>query len=59
MSLEDEIWLIFDRFLAPRTGLAIYYPEEISELKTKTPEQVRELHGVKLMFLGARVSRTI
>ncbi len=53
--LEDHLWLILDRSFAPTDGLAIYYPEELPELRTKTPEQLREIHKVKLIFPGCRV----
>ena len=53
--LEDEIWLILDRSFIPHDGLACYYPEEIPLLKTKTPEDLREIHKVKLIFPGCRV----
>jgi len=53
--LEDEIWLILDRSFIPHDGLAVYYPEEIALLKTKTPEDIREIHKVKLVFPGCRV----
>ena len=53
--LEDEIWLILDRNFIPSDGLAYYYAEELPELATKTPEQLREIHKVKLVFPGCRV----
>jgi len=53
--LEDHLWLILDRDFEPRDGLAVYYPEELPELSTKTPEQLREIHKVKLAFPGCRV----
>ena len=53
--LEDEIWLILDRSFIPHDGLAVYYPDEIPLLKTKTPEDIREIHKVKLAFPGCRV----
>ena len=53
--LEDHLWLILDRSFKPRDGLAVYYPEELPELRTKTPEQLREIHKVKLAFPGCRV----
>jgi len=53
--LEDEIWLILDRCFIPTDGLACYYAEEIPLLKTKTPEELREIHKVKLAFPGCRV----
>ena len=53
--LEDHLWLVIDRSYQPTDGLAIYYPEELAELGTKTPEQLREIHNVKLAFPGCRV----
>lgn len=53
--LEDHLWLILDRSFEPRDGLAIYYPEELPELKNKSPEDLREIHRVKLAFPGCRV----
>ena len=53
--LNDDIWLILDREFIPHDGLACYYPEEIPELKSKTPEQLREIHKYKLAFPGARL----
>ena len=53
--LEDHLWLVIDRSYQPTDGLAIYYPEELAELTTKTPEQLREIHKVKLVFPGSRV----
>jgi hypothetical protein len=53
--LEDHLWLVLERSFEPRDGLAIYYPEELPELRTKTPEQLREIHKVKLAFPGCRV----
>jgi hypothetical protein len=53
--LEDHLWLTLDRSFEPKDSLAIYYPEEFPELKTKTPEQLREIHKVKLAFPGCRV----
>lgn len=53
--LGDDIWLILDRSFIPHDGLATYYPEELCELKKKTPEDIREIHKYKLIFPGARV----
>jgi hypothetical protein len=53
--LEDEIWLILDRSFTPIDGLACYYTEEIPLLKNKNPEELREIHKVKLAFPGCRV----
>ncbi|MBI4490401.1 MAG: hypothetical protein HY694_15065 [Deltaproteobacteria bacterium] len=53
--LEDEIWLILDRAFIPTDGLACYYAEEIPLLRDKTPEELREIHKVKLAFPACRV----
>ena len=53
--LEDHLWVVIDRSFDPKDGLAIYCPEELPELKNKSPEQLREIHNVKLAFPGARV----
>jgi len=53
--LQDHLWLIFDRRFEPKDGLAVYYPEELAELGTKTPAQLSEIHKVKLLFPGCRV----
>ena len=53
--LQDHLWLLIDRHYQPADGLAIYYPEDLAELGNKTPEQLREIHKVKLVFPGCRV----
>ncbi len=53
--LNDDIWLILDRSFVPPDGLACYYAEEIPLLRDKTPEELREIHKVKLAFPGCRV----
>jgi hypothetical protein len=53
--LQDHLWFIPDRSFQPKDGLAIYYPEELAMLKTKSPEELREIHKAKLAFPGARV----
>lgn len=53
--LQDHLWLILNRSFEPKDSLSIYYPEELPELKTKTAEQLRETHKVKLAFPGCRV----
>jgi hypothetical protein len=53
--LEDHLWLVIDRSYQPIDRLAIYYPEELTELTTKTLEQLREIHKAKLAFPGCRV----
>ena len=53
--LQDHLWVICDRSFEPRDNLAVYYAEEIPLLKNKTPEDIREIHKVKLVFPGCRV----
>jgi hypothetical protein len=53
--LDDHLWLLIDRTYQPFGGLAIYYPEELAELRTKTLEELREIHKVKVAFPGCRV----
>jgi len=53
--LEDHLWLILDRSFERRDGLAIYYPEELPILRTKTTEELRGIHKVKVVFPGCRV----
>jgi hypothetical protein len=53
--LEDHLWLVIDRTFAPKDGLAIYYPEEVPELASKTADQLQEIHKVKLAFPGCRL----
>lgn len=52
---EGCLWVVFDRSFEPRDDLAIYYREEIPFLRTKTLEQLREIHKVKLIFPRCRV----
>lgn len=53
--LGEDIWLVLDRGFIPTDGLATYYTEEILELKTKTPEELRDIHKAKLAFPGCKV----
>jgi hypothetical protein len=54
--LEDHLWLILDRSFGPKDRtLAVYYAEELPILKTKNPEELKEIHKVKLPFPGCRV----
>jgi hypothetical protein len=53
--LNDHVWLIVDRSFIPSDADAKYYDDEIPLLRDKTPEQLREIHKVKLEFPGARV----
>ncbi len=53
--LEDHLWLVLDRSYEPKDYLAVYYTEEIPLLRDRTPEEIREIHKVKLAFPGCRV----
>jgi hypothetical protein len=54
--LQDHIWLVFEADFTPADGQALYYADELEFLKTKTPEQLREIHKVKIAFgPGSRV----
>ena len=53
--LDDHLWLILDRSFVPTDGLAVYFQEEIPLLKTKTPEDLKQIHKVMLAFPGCRV----
>ena len=53
--LEDHLWLVLDRGFQPTDGLAVYFLEELAELRTKTPEELCGIHKVKLAFPGCRV----
>jgi hypothetical protein len=49
-ALEAHIWLAFDDSFDPQDGQAVFYVDELEFLKTKTPEQLKEIHKVKLAF---------
>ena len=53
--LDDHLWLIIDRSFTPADGLAIYYPEELAVLQSKSPDEIRQIHQAKLVFPGCRV----
>jgi hypothetical protein len=53
--VKDDLWLIFDRTFDPRDNRAVYYPEELRELRTKTQQQLCEIHNLKLIFPGCRI----
>jgi hypothetical protein len=57
--LEGElVWVVKNEQAAEavkREGRAIYYADEFELLKTKTPEQIRDIHKAKLVFPGSRV----
>jgi hypothetical protein len=48
--LQAHIWLAFDKSFDPKDKQAVFYADEIPLLKNKTPEQIREIHKVKLAF---------
>ena len=53
--LQDHLWVICDRSFEPKDGLAVYYGEELPLLRSKTPEELREIHKVKITFPGSRI----
>ena len=55
--LEAEIWFALRDDWKPSKGekRATFYAHELPFLRTKTPEQLREIHKTKLAFPGARV----
>lgn len=54
--LEAHLWVIIDPSFAP-DGLAVFYADELPILATKTPEQLRSIHALKLAFgPGSRVN---
>jgi hypothetical protein len=54
--LQDHLWLILDRSFEPKDGLAIYYPEEMAVIATKSQEELEEIHKAKLAFPGSRAT---
>lgn len=54
--LAADIWLSFRDDFNPQDGKAVFYGHELAMLKTKTPEELRAIHRVKLTFgAGAKV----
>jgi len=55
--LGADIWLSFRNDFKPDESepLAVFYADEIWIVAQKTPEQLRELHKVKLVFPECRV----
>lgn len=54
----ELVWVVKDEEDARAVmgeGRAVYYADEIEALKTKTPEQIRDVQKAKLIFLGSRV----
>ncbi|MBI4527178.1 MAG: hypothetical protein HY695_25570 [Deltaproteobacteria bacterium] len=53
--LDDYLWFLLDRSFEPHDSDAVYYAEELPELKKKNIEELKEIHKVKLAFPGCRV----
>jgi hypothetical protein len=54
--LESHIWFALDDDFNPDDGQAVFYAHELELLRNKTPEQLREIHKVKVAFRpGSRV----
>jgi hypothetical protein len=50
--LEAHIWLAFDDDFDPKDGQAVFYAHELEFLKTKTREQLRKIHALKVGASG-------
>ena len=50
--LEDHLWLCFDRSFRPGDGFAVYYPEELPALNSKSIPDLKYIHNIKLVFPG-------
>jgi hypothetical protein len=48
--LQTHVWLAFDESFDPKDGRAVFYGHELELLRTKTPEQLREICRVKEDF---------
>ena len=53
--VHDDFWVIWDRSFEPRDNLVIYFGEELSLLKSKTPEEIVKIHEYKLEFPQCRL----
>ena len=53
--LEVHIWLAFDKDFEANDGQAVFYADELPFLATKNPEELKEIHKIKLAFPGCRV----
>jgi len=53
--LQDYLYVALDPEFVPPEPLVVYSTEEIEAMKDKTPEQVLEIHKVKIVIPGARV----
>lgn len=54
----EQVWVIQGETQAhalQADGKAIYFMEEFAVLKTKTPEEIKDIHKAKLVFPGCRV----
>jgi hypothetical protein len=56
-ALEADIWLALDNSFNPADNLAVFYADELSALQSKTAEELKAIHEVKLIFPGCRVCR--
>ena len=50
--LQADIWLAFSDDFDPQDDKAVFYAHELEFLKTKTPEELRKLHALKLQAVG-------
>ena len=48
--LDADIWLAFRSDFDPGDGKAVFYSDELPALRTKTPEELRAIHKVKMAF---------
>lgn len=59
--LGADVWVVKDE-AAARTveedGRPIYFAEEFAVRQTKTPEEIRDIHKVKLAFPGCRIVKS-
>src|SRR5215469_9610469 len=53
--LKTRIWLAFNDEFDPKDGQAIFYADELPLLRTKTPQQLKEIYKAKLAFPGCRI----
>ncbi len=50
--IVGPVWFAFSDDFKPGEGLAVFYGHELEFLKTKTPEQLRKIHALKLGAVG-------
>ncbi len=46
--LEANVWFAFDDDFDPKDGKAVFYADELPMLRSKTPEQLRKIHALKV-----------